>query len=357
MKKVLMVVGSMNVGGIENYIMTILRNIDRENINIELLYTTEENCYYDSEIKNLGYKIRRITGRSVSIKKHIQEMKKLFENYKYDIIHINYGTATCMIDAMVAKKYGIKTIVHSHNSNGCNKYINNLFKLALNRYVDVMLACSEEAKKWMFLSKYYTDVKIIKNAIDTKKYAFNESKRKLIRKELNLEDEDLCLGVIARFNEQKNHKYILSFIKLINRKYKMILIGDGNLKKEFSNRIKELGIKEKIIFTGNVSNPQDYLSAIDILLMPSLYEGFPVSLVEAQCSGLDCIISNKIDKKVDLTGNISFIGISETDSIKWAEEINNKKIYRDKNAKQKIIDSGFDIDEALLQLYQIYEVK
>ena len=358
MKKILMVVGSMNIGGIENYIMTILRNIDRKKVNIELLYITNEVCFYDKEIYELGYKIIKITGRNENPMKHIHELKVVLKKGKYDIMHINYGTATCMLDAWIAKKYGIKTIVHSHNSNGCNNIVNSIFKLLFNKYVDIMLSCSREAKKWMFLDKYSDDVIIMKNAIEIDKYIFDPVKRKAIRDKLLLEEDTICIGEVARFSEQKNHQYIFEFIKYIDKKYKFILIGDGDLKEIFMKKAKELGIEDKFIFTGNIKNPQDYLNALDVFIMPSLYEGFPVSLVEAQCNGLHCVISDTIDKKIDLIGNVDFIGIQKADAENWGKALNNNKIYkRDKLAKKKIIACGYDISQTLEELYKIYGVK
>lgn len=357
MKKILCIVGKMNVGGIENYIMTVLRNINKKNFEISLLYITEENCFYDEEIKSLGNEIIRITGRSQSLVKHIKELKNVLYEGKYDIVHIHYGNALCFIDAFVAKKLAKvpKVIVHSHNSQGCNYFVNNLFKNTLYKCTDEMITCSPKAGKWMFPKKVQKKVKILSNGIDTNKFIFNIENRTKLKKELNFSDDNIIIGEVARFNTVKNQKYLIEIAKKLEpSKYKFLLIGSGDKKQEFINLVDINNLNDMFVLIDNVYNPQDYLNVMDLFVMPSLFEGLPISLVEAQCNGLTCLISENIDKNVDLTGNIRFLKIGNEDIVDWVKTIENSSIERDLEAKNKIIQSGYDIKESIKKLEAMY---
>ena len=357
MIKILMVVGKMNVGGIENYVMNILRNVDKNLVNIDLLYITEEPCFYDVEIKKLGYNIIRIHSRSEDFQKHNKELKSVLKKNNYDVVHINYGTGMCFFDAMISKRCGVKkVIVHSHNSKGMNKTLNLILKTFLSNYTDEKVACSKQAAEWMFRSKDAKSVKVLNNFIDLSRFKFNHESRVFFRDKYNIKKDEFIIGEIARFNEQKNQNYLIDIIKKTPSNYIFLFVGEGNLVGEFKKNISENNIRDRVIMIKNVKDPENYLNMMDLFVMPSLYEGLPLSLIEAQTNGLHCIVSKNIDSKADITGNVVFLPVDEMAKDEWVKMINDIFTInnRDEKAIEKVKKAGYSIESNIQNLYSLW---
>lgn len=300
-------------------------------------------------------------------KKYIKKsLNTILKNNKYDVIHIQSGSIFTLLEcAKIAKKYNIKkVIVHSHccgNNNLKYRLIKKYSDKHINKYVDEYFACSLAAGEWKFPKQIIDNNKllVIKNGIITKDYLFDNNIRKEIRNKLNIEEDQITFVHVGRFSTMKNHEFFLKLLPLINDKYpnfKFVFVGAGELKQKFINDVNELNLSNHIIYLENIDYVNKVLMAGDIFLFPSLFEGFPMTLVEAQCSGLITIFSDLITNECILTDNISQLPLDEN---KWKEEINrqldNKLNKCDRTAYvSKIIDKGYDASYSAKLLEKIY---
>ena len=307
MVRVLHISGNMNMGGQETFIMNIYRNIDRSKIQYDFVVHSKKKGYYDKEIEKLGGKIYRITPISQNIYKHCKELKNIIKSGGYNIVHRHTSSSIAFIDLLVAKICKVKKrIVHSH-SNRTKKasLLNIICRPFLNILATKKLACSMEAKKWLY-GKKTSNCTILYNAIEIDKFIFKKEIREKIRKEYNCKDK-FIIGHVGRFSLEKNHEFILKLFKELQKQVNNIelwLIGDGELKQHILNQAEELKIKNKIRFFGIIKNVEDVLQAMDIFIFPSIYEGLGISLIEAQISGLKCIVSKNIQSEAIITDNV-----------------------------------------------------
>lgn len=323
--RVLIVNGKMICGGIESFIMNIYRHIDRTKLQFDFLVHYAQRFFYDDEIERLGGKIHRLTFRNDNnFFKYKKDLANFFRSHpEYQIVWGQMeGLASIYLKA--AKKAGVKTtIAHSHITSA-EKSLKGLVKRFLRRnvykYADYRFACSTEAGKYLFKNHDFT---LIPNAIDTQRFAYNEAVRIRIREEKGWTDK-FVVGHIGRFNEQKNHRYLIEIFDeyhKLNANSALCLCGDGELMPEIKKLVESKGLTENVCFTGNIPNVNEFYQAFDCFVMPSLYEGLPVSGVEAQTSGLPCLFADTITREVALLPDrISFLSIKQSPAI-WAEQI------------------------------------
>lgn len=341
MIRILHIVTKMNRGGLETFIMNVYRNINREKIQFDFLVHNNKEGDYDQEILELGGNIYYISPRNKGILKNKEELHNFFlEHNEYEVIHQHVSSLSYLAPLKVGKKAGIKNrIVHSHSSKLSGKKINLFFHYLNQRKIENIathkFACSDLAAKWLYGSKISNENKyqLVYNGVDLDLYNFNVKGREIIRKELAIKEETLVIGHVGRFSYPKNHIYLIDVFHEILKKDRnvlLVLVGDGELKDEINKKIIEYGITENVKMLGVRSDIPDLLSAMDILLFPSHYEGLPVTLVEAQASGLKCLVSNKITKQIKITENLEFMNIND-DPEKWADSVlKNKNYYRRK---------------------------
>lgn len=355
-------------GGVESYIITQLRYINKEKIQIDFLVPDEmEKLAYEDEIIGLGSKIYRSYIRwKNSFWGHYYTLYKFFNEHKneYDIAVGNYLDLQNINFLIMAKLFGIKIcIAHAHMAGESRKNIIKYFLVKINRllalyFCDYLWACSEVAGKWMF-GKFLWNKKnklVIKNTIDNDKYKYNELIRNRIRTSLNINDS-FVIGHVGRFAEQKNHEFILEIyskiVKKIPKSY-LILIGKGKLEKKIKRRAKELKLDDKILFLGEVDNVNELLQAMDIFLFPSKHEGLPVALIEAQAAGLKVYTSKEgVSEEVKITNLVEFISLKK-DSNSWADIIVKNCKYFRKDMSENIILSGYDTKTSINKLEKFY---
>lgn len=367
--RVLHVVGRMDRGGIETFIMNIYRNIDRSKIQFDFLCHYGTVGEYNDEIIKLGGKIYEMpviksTKKTYYFRlfKYVSALKKFFKEHdEYNIIH-GHMTNTASIYMPIAKKSGVKTlIVHSHMSRspkGLRGIITTILQIPLKYIATNYFACSLSAAKWIFSDKMIIEkkVKIINNSIDSNAFSFNQIIRNNYRKKFNIE-EKFVIGHVGRFYIEKNHKFIIStFIEYLkfDENARLLLVGDGELLNSIKNNIKVNGIEDKVILLGSRDDVNKLMQAMDIFIMPSLFEGLPLVGVEAQCTGLKCFLSNVITNEINITGNVHFIDLKNGPKF-WAEFIYNKKDYIRKSQKDIIISHGFDLKNNVEFLENFYE--
>lgn len=366
LKRVLEVFGEPIIsGGQEAFVNNVIENINCEGLYIDLFtpyYCNNE--LYKKNIENIGGKVftagldfKPGTSR-FNIKKSLD---KILKEGKYDVVHIHSGSISVLaIASELAKKNKIKTIiVHSHSPAEHETLKHMLVKIwfyrIMKKYPTYYFACSLNAALCKFPKKIALNkTKFIKNGINLDKYKFDIEKRKKIRKYLKLNENDYLIGHVGRFSKEKNHKFLIEMVDnlvTLDSNIKLILIGDGELKKDIEERVKKRNLTKNVIFTGNIINVDEYMQAMDCFVLPSLYEGLPFVGVEAQAAGVPIIVSNGVSHELQLTNSVQFEDL-EVD--KWVEKIKkNKNIKRYDNILT-LKKAGFDITQTASILRDIY---
>ena len=358
--RILQVVGCMNMGGLETFVMNVFRNIDHSKVQFDFLYITDEHCFYDDEIEKLGGRIFRITGRYENLKKHCSELRKFIKNNKdINAVHIHAVSAFCLLDAMIIKEAGIDNIiVHSHASLAPHKLLNDMMKQILPFCTKKMIACSDKAAAWLYSRHCQGNVIVLPNGVDVQKYTYDSKVASEVRKELGLSDK-FIIGHVGRMTEVKNHTFLLkvfSQIKKDNPNAELVLAGDGPLHEKLMNEAKDLGIIESVHFLGVRNDVNRLLQAFDAFVFPSLREGLPVSVVEAQAAGLHCFLSDTITDEVKITNLVKFISL-DAGIEQWKTEIEATCFcgVEHPDLSKEICGAGFDIRQTAEKLCSLYE--
>jgi len=361
--RVLQVTGVMNRGGAEALIMNLYRSIDRSRVQFDFVENAQQDAYYDEEIRRLGgriYHCPHYNGRN-----HFEYVRwwKLFFQEKgrvYRIIHGHIGS-TASIYLNLARKNGLYTIAHSHNSgtdHSARAFLYKIYTYNTRNIGDYFFACSDAAGRDRFgkritLSGNY---RVLHNAIDTSQFRFNPSVREQIRRELDIGDA-ILIGHVGRFEKQKNHRLLLEIFQKVLEKRPdsmLMLVGDGTLRTEIEQISSAMSIHDRIIFTGVRSDVNKLIQAMDVLVFPSLYEGLPVTLVEAQTSGLPCVISEKVpDESILVKNLVKVCSLSEGSDL-WAEQSLAGAGIERRDCSQEVAGAGYDIGETAKWLESFY---
>lgn len=362
--KVCHIVSGLKAGGVETMIYNYCSHLGKDRYEFHLLYQHNPSKKNVEEFESIGFKLKRIPSKVKHPIKNYLSTKKYFKENSFDVVHCHM-TLMNFIPLIAAKKCKVPIrICHSHNSDVRNKniFIKFLYailkKICINNATD-LVACGIDAGKYMYGKREFI---IINNSLDLKKFEYNNTIREKIRKKYGIEKNEILIGHIGRFTNQKNHKFIINlFTELINKKntenknYKLLLIGDGEQKSKVEEMVKNDDLKDKVIFTGVVDNTNEFYSAIDIFILPSLWEGLPVVGIEAQVSGLPCLFSSNIDNNVVLNLDRSYLlNLNVTDWVKKIQEVSNNKYKRTTNIA--VFNSkNLNIDKEYTKLKEIYE--
>ncbi len=362
MKKKILIFGMRHlVGGVENYIITILQNIDRKKFDIDLLVKEDITGINGEKIKgyyNNIYKMPNIFKHPI---KTFSIIKKLSLENHYDVAHFNICLSAPSVFAAILKHYSknTKIFIHSHNGSTVRKLRHYTFRPLLNKIADKKIACSETAAIWMFGKKAVKNNEVIlcNNFIDTDKFLFNEKTRSSIRNELNIADK-FVIGHVGRFANQKNHKGLIEIFAKIakqNNNVVLVLLGTGELEEEIKKYVNNLELNDKVLFLGLKPNTNEYYQAMDLFLLPSFFEGLPIVGIEAQASGLKCLFADTIDRKSDISGNVKFLSLDNKKL--WETEIHNiiKSNYKRQNMKKVIVDAGYDMRSEIKKIEALYQ--
>ena len=355
--RVLQVVTYMGRGGLETMLMNYYRHIDYSKVQFDFLTHREFDGDYDKEIKELGgnvYHLSNLNPLSIDYKTSLNDF---FENHpEYKIVHSHLD---CMagIPLKYAKLNNVPIrIAHAHNSNQTKdlKYPLKLFyKRNIKKNANYLFACGDEAGKWMFNTDNF---KVLNNAIDAKDYAFNMNIRNDKRKEFGISDDSILVGHVGRFFPQKNHEFLIDIFNQFHKDYPnsyLMLVGEGELKTSIQDKVKILGLEDYVIFTGLRSDVNELLQAMDVFLFPSLYEGLPVSIIEAQASGLPCLISDKVPIECKKTDLVYQLNLEDSVNI-WSDKVYELSLITRRDTYEEIKESGFDIVENAKWLENFY---
>ena len=361
--RVLHVLGGTGLGGAESRIMDLYRQMNRNEIQFDfLVHSSTVNCFledapqrapqfYDEEIKRLGGRIYVLPKFKVyNYSAYTEAIKDFFKRHPEFFVVQGHMTSTAGIYLPIAKKYGVPITVAHARSAGVDKGLKGIatriLRKNLYKKADYCFACSALAATSVFGKKQADEgkVKIIYNAIDAGKFVYQPEKRERMRNKLAVEGK-LVLGHVGRFSAPKNHRYLIDiFASLCSMREDavLVLVGDGPEKAAIEKKCTKLGIRDKVLFMGNCKQPEDYYQAFDIFLLPSLYEGLPGVLVEAQAAGLRCLVSDTVTREAQATDLVTYLDIGKPAST-WAEEIMAHANYDRRVTYQEIAKAGLDI--------------
>ena len=358
MIRILQVVTYMGRGGLETMLMNYYRKINREEIQFDFLTHRNFEADYDAEIRELGGKIYHLPTLNPFSKEYKKALNEFFVQHpEYKIVHVHQDCMSSVI-LKCAKNNNVPVrIAHSHNSNQDKnlKYLIKLYyKSKIPKDSTALFACSREAGDWMFDGAEY---KLLNNAIDTKQYIFSSCVHDSIRSQLNIPKDALVIGNIARFAPQKNHDFLIDVFSEIykrNTKAMLLLVGDGDLRPVITEKVKELGLTEKVIFAGVRNDIPEIIQGMNIFLMPSLYEGLPVSLIEAQAGGLPCIVSDNFSPQCNITPLVHNYPLNNSAS-QWADLVLSMADEPKTDTTDMIQKAGFDITDNAKWLEKYYK--
>lgn len=360
MIRVLQVFHGMNRGGAETMIMNLYRHIDRSQIQFDFLVHTEQHCDYDDEITYMSGKIYHAP--RYRIFNHLSYCKWLNEFFathpEYHIIHGHqYNTASMYL--AVAKQHGLTIIAHSHSTSngfGLSAMVKNAMQRPLYNIADYRFACSQAAGEWLYCGK--ADFQVFPNAIDTELYKYSYHRRVVKRAELGIPSDVLVVGHVGRFCKVKNHTMLLNIFAMIHALHpqsKLLLVGDGPLRPAMEKKVRHLGLEEAVIFAGVCTDVYNMLQAMDVFVFPSLYEGLPVTVIEAQAAGLPCIIADNITQEVCLSDLVQQKALSD-DVKAWADSALLAVSTTERRDMQAVIRrAGYDIRDSAETLTKFYQ--
>lgn len=351
---------SENRGGIETYLYKITKHIDKKQFEFSFMDTNAGKAALRKELQQEGCKFYDITHRRVSLKRNRMEIQKLFENEKFDILHFHVNTLSYVTPIRIALKNGCKVIVHSRNAGASHEWhtllLHKLNSLFLPRKKITMIAVSDKAGRWLFGKN--ANYLVYNNGIEIEKYRFDRIARNKYRHEWKFDDKKI-IGVVGAFLPAKNHKFVLDIfeeLKKVNPDVALVLVGDGVGRKAIENECVTRELSD-VLFLGNRVDVNKMYSAFDILLMPSLFEGFPNVCLEAQTSGLPCLVSDVVTREVAVN-DIQYFSLKKS-AKEWALACDKTSVTDFKKrlkCADKVAQEGFSVDSEIQRLENLYKV-
>ena len=360
--RIAQVIGKWVGGGVEAVVMNYYRHIDKSKIQFDFICDEDSTNIPYEEIEKLGGKVILIPPYQKLFRYH-RELKRVLKEGNYKIVHSHINTLSVFsLFAAKCAKVPVR-IAHSHSTTNKKEKKKNLMKQVLKPFSKLFatdyMCCSELAGRWLFGDKLYDEGKIylLNNAIDLQKFEYNEKIREEVRKELNIDEETFVMGHIGRFVEQKNHSFLIDiFYELQKEKQNavLMLVGQGPLQEECKAKVEQLGLKNKVLFLGQRNDAARLYQAMDVFVLPSLYEGLPVVGVEAQAAGLLCVFSDDMTKETKVLESTIFNTLNQSAS-EWTKTIltESKEYVRGKTSDE-MKKKNFDIDTEACRLEKMY---
>ncbi len=344
--------------GVTGVVFNCLRAFRCDDMHVDLVAINEPDKSFTDAMEEVNGKVYVIPREIRHPLKYVRRLTKIARGY--DIIHVHGNSATMVLEMVAARLAGVRLrIAHSHNTTCSMKSIDRIFRPLFYALCNARLACGVEAGKWLYGKRNF---KVLNNGIDTGRFRYDSVKRTEIRKHLGIGDS-YVIGHVGNFVEQKNHGFLIEVFHEILRLHpdaRLMLLGSGALMDSIKTKAVNLGIIDRIIFLGSKDNPQDYFNAMDMVIMPSLFEGLPLTLVEEQANGLTVLAADTITADSDMTGLVNFESLEDSPSewAKHAAKILESSVHDDNTSAKaiKMIKSaGYDIAgvaESLLAFYR-----
>ena len=360
-RRVLHVFNWFNQGGVENFVMNVYRNIDKNRIQFDFALTSGRKGYFDEEAEKLGAHIYHYDNDSNTLINHYKNLTRIIKEHgPYAAVHSHVYFFSGYI-LWIARKCGVPIrIAHSHDTQKGKKV--TLIRMAYEHLMRYMikanttncLCCSDAAGRYVFTEAM--NYQVLYNGIDAQRFTFDTSMRQVYREKLGVENKKVILNV-GRFADQKNHIFIVNIFKELSKLRDdtvLVLIGTGPLKHDIEHYLKQLGLYEKVYFRSNIMDTENYYRAADIFILPSKYEGMSIVSIESQATGLYSLLSTKITREVGITDIIEYLDIDEPQ--KWANKINDilTRDYDRSRYNKLIAGTQFDIKRTVSDLEKIY---
>lgn len=355
------------LNGITSVIMNYYRWMDKSRMTMDFVTIGETNEGLRRELEENGSNIYEFK-RAQNPFYYMKSLTRLFKEHPYDVVHVHGNSALMLVDLLPAKWAGIPVrIAHAHNTDCSKKLLHHLMGPIFRKSYNHGFACGEEAGKWLYGNGNFL---VVRNGIDLHKFQFHPETRKEYRRKIGV-GKRRVIGHVGHFTEQKNHRFLIDLFAELQKEYSeilLLLLGDGMLMDEMMERAKEKDVIGNVIFCGNVQDIPNYLMAMDVFVLPSIYEGMPLSLIEAQVSGLPCIASDRISQEARLTDLTEFLPLEEKD--RWERDImenlnleglgleDQELEYRQsksEEASRKIAGQGYEIKENASRLQSLYQ--
>lgn len=362
--RVLNVLGTTNLGGAESRVMELYRALDRDKVQFDFLVHTDREGQYSGEIRSLGGRIYSVPRFQVyNILSYKKALRKFFREHNEFVAVHGHMTSTAAIYLPIAKRAGIPvTIAHARSAGvdqGVKGLVTKVIRYPLKYRADYCFACSAEAaeavygKRWIAMGNVWT----IPNAIDTQRFVYDPAVRQQVREEIGITG-CFVIGHVGRFGFMKNHDYLIDIfaeLRKMRDDAALVLIGKGELEEQIRAKVSALGLADSVFFLGNRFDVERYYQAFDYFVFPSTFEGLPGSVVEAQASGLCCLVSDQVTGEAALTELVTYKSIGEPAS-NWAGEImrNAKTALDRKDVRETIADKGFDVHGQAVKMEEFY---
>ena len=354
-------VASKTFGGIGSFLTEMNRHMSGNTVFDYVIEGSE--CSIQDRVEALGGKIYYIPNRVKHPIKNLQENKRVLKELRktHDTVYFNLSTLGWIEPIKMAVKMGYHVVLHSHNSRLLvedfkHRIVYKINKARLSRLKVTRLSCSKKATEYMYSPE--NSVEFIHNAVDIDTFRFNTEDRQQIRRDLNISDKTKVIGFVGRLIDQKNVLFLPDILARIKANSDvdvvMMIIGEGKQKKQLTDKLEQLNLQNSVLVLGDRADVSRYYNAMDVFVLPSLYEGLPIVMVEAQVSGLPCLVSDTITSESDISGNVTFLPVNDVD--KWSEAVCDKLSDSVSNREfygEKLKDSDFDIEHEALRLEDI----
>ena len=344
--------------GITNVIMNYYHAMDKSDMQIDFVVPNIPRKELREEIEQNGGRIYVFENRLKNPISYVRNLIQLIKEGKYDIVHAHGNSCTLALEMYAADKGGAKVrISHSHNTTCKYKILHITLRKMFDVYRTHAFACGQKAGEWLYKEEPF---EIVKNGIDIEKYRFNEEVRKVYRDKYNL-NEKKVIGHVGHFSYQKNHEFLINVFSELYKmddSYRLLLVGDGILKKEIEQMINNMHLSDMVIFTGKTPDVPQLMQAMDVMVLPSRYEGLPLTLIEAQAACLPCFVSDAVSGEVAITDLVNFISLDKSPA-EWARIIDSS-IYPNRKEKvdkvcDRIIEQGYSIKDNAVVLKKLYK--
>ncbi len=363
-KRVLIIGLTNRMGGVETFIKNVLVSSDTNRVVFDfLVHDGTRRCQYDQVIRNFyagdgEEHIFHVAPFKSNPVRCLVETWRVCARRKYDWVHLHTGSPAEVVYALPAIAMGVRLIAHSHTGFGENTLAQKVSRFALVRLSTQRLACSDVAARWLFGNTKAAEALLVNNGIDVENYAYSSERRNEVRASLGINDHCMLVGHVGRFHKVKNHQKLLHIFEhyaKVQEDAVLCLVGVGDLMDETKRLSDELGISDKVLFLGARSDTAALCSAFDIFLMPSLFEGLPMVLVEAQASGLPVVISNTISTDAVIVPELCTVVPLDASDDEWTERLLQVHSVNRSAFAATVSQSGFDIKDVADKLESLYE--
>ena len=347
--KILYVYGdTLRLGGIERVMLNYFRWMDRKAVHIDFVLQGKEESVFEREILDAGSCVYRLPKPGRHPLRYLLELAKIIKSGGYGIVHGHCDAMNCRI-MRIAKQCGVPVrIAHSHNTEHIlDSKARYLFyehcRRRVGRYATERWACSDAAGKWLFGNYPY---RVIPNAIELNKFAFQKEKRDALRARFGIAGDEIVLGHVGRFHTQKNHAFMVDLLAQLCRaggKYRLMLVGSGGMMETIQDMAMIRGVRDKVVFVGGVSDPEEYYHAMDLFVLPSLFEGFGLVVVEAEANGLKCLVSDRVPQDAALPGRVRFLPLELPE---WMSAVRCAGVPERQDEIEALRAMGLDIRDA-----------